>query len=65
MLFVEAISKKQSSTQVNDRRGHSFFGEAGQDRFNNASVPRKKNRISVRLEIAPGKTANKFIPPRA
>ena len=45
--------------------GILFFGEAGQDRFNNASVPRKKNRISVRQESAPGKTANKFLPPRA
>ena len=60
IIFVEVeIQQKQSFTKLNDRQSISFSGKQAMT-VNNASVPRMRNRVSVRLETASGKTANKF-----
>lgn len=44
---------------MNDRRSVSLSGKQAMT-VNDASVPRIRNRVSVRQETASGKTANKF-----
>jgi len=60
IIFVEVeIHRKQSSTKLNDRRSVSYLGKQAMT-VNDASVPRIRDRVSVRPETAAGKTANKF-----
>nr|DAO97831.1 MAG TPA: hypothetical protein [Caudoviricetes sp.] len=60
IIFVEVeIQRKRSSTKLNDRRSVSLSGKQAMT-VNDASVPRSRNRVSVRQETTSGKTANKF-----
>ena len=54
--FRIGIDTKGGKTKLNDRRRISLSGKQAMT-VNDASVPRSRNRVSVRQETASGKTA--------